>query len=160
MTLSPGVTVQPDSVHFAVTARDAKRVSLCLFDGETETRLAMLREGDLHHLSVPGIRTGQAYGYRAHGPWAPDKALLFDDSKLLVDPYALALDRPFAFDPRLSERGFDTAGLVPKSIVCDPPEVRPAPPLFRPALHRLFRKRSRRESGHRILQLFFDPPAR
>ena len=107
-----GACVTPQGVHFSVTARDAAQVTLCLFEGARETRLAMTRENDRHHLFVPKIQPGQAYGYRAEGPWAPEKALLFDSSKLLADPYALALDRPFAFDPRLSEHGFDTAGLV------------------------------------------------
>ena len=122
----------PSGVQFVVTARDATHVTLCLFDGASETRFVMLRDGDLHHLFIPGIAAGQAYGFRADGPYAPDKALLFDRSKLLVDPYALALERPFVFDPRLSERGFDTAALVPKSIVCDPAKVTIAPPKFRP----------------------------
>ena len=132
MTVSPGATVNPEGVHFAVTAREAERVTLSLFEGNDETRFAMLREGELHHLFVPGTRARQAYGFRAHGAWAPDQGLSFDDSKLLADPYALALDRPYVFDPRLAERGFDTASLVPKSIVCDPPELALAPPLFRP----------------------------
>jgi glycogen debranching enzyme len=129
VTLSPGAT--PQGVHFAVISRDAARVMLCLFDGESETQFPMSREGDLHHLIVPGVRPGQAYGYRADGPWAPEKGLLFDSSKLLADPYALALDRPFVCDPRLSERGFDTATLMPKSLVCDPAEVPLQPPKFR-----------------------------
>jgi glycogen operon protein len=131
VTLSPGATVTPQGVHFAVISRDAAQVMLCLFDGESETRFLMLREGDLHHLFVPGIRPGQAYGYRADGPWAPKEGLLFDSSKLLADPYALALDRPFVCDPRLAERGFDTAALMPRSIVCDPPDVPLQPPKFR-----------------------------
>lgn len=131
MTLSPGATVTPQGVHFAVASRDAAQIMLCLFDGESETRFAMLREGDLHHLFVPGVRPGQAYGYRADGPWAPEQALLFDSHKLLADPYALALDRPFVFDQRLSERGFDTAALMPKSIVCDPMDVPLQLPRFR-----------------------------
>ena len=131
MTLSPGATVTPQGVHFAVISRDAARVMLCLFDGDSETRFLMLREGDLHHLFVPGIRTGQAYGYRADGPWAPKEGLLFDSRKLLADPHALVLDRSFVCDPRLSERGFDTAALMPKTIVCDPPDVPLQPPKFR-----------------------------
>ena len=128
----PGATVTPSGVDFAVISRDATRLTLCLFDGEKETRLAMLRDGDLHHLTVAGIKPGQAYGYRAAGPWEPEKALLFDDSKLLADPYALALDRPFVFDPRLGERSLDTAALVPRSIVCDPVAVAVEPPKFQP----------------------------
>jgi glycogen operon protein len=126
-----GVTVTPQGVHFAVVSRDAAQIMLCLFDGESETRLAMARQGDLHHLFVPDLGPGQAYGYRADGPWAPEQGLLFDSTKLLADPYALALDRPFVFDPHLSERGFDTAALMPKSIVCDPGEVPLQPPKFR-----------------------------
>jgi glycogen operon protein len=128
MTL--GVTVTPSGARFAVISRG--QLTLCLFDGEKETRLAMLRDGDLHHITVTGIEPGQAYGYRAAGPWAPDTGLLFDDSKLLIDPYALALDRPFVYDPRLCEHGFDTAALVPKSIVCDPVDVPVEPPKFPP----------------------------
>ncbi len=128
--MSPGVTVAPAGVRFAVVSRNATQLVLCLFDGERETRFPMLRNGDLHYLTVPGIKPGQAYGYRAAGPWAPDKGLWFDDSKLLIDPYALALDRAFIYDPRLCERGFDTAALVPKSIVCDPVDVTVEPPKF------------------------------
>jgi glycogen operon protein len=131
VTPSPGVTVTPSGVHFAVVSRDAEQVSLCLFEGERETRLPMSREEDLHNLFVPGARSGQAYGYRACGPRVPEKALLFDNSKLLVDPYALALDRPFVFDLRLSERGYDTGALIPKSIVCDPSDLPLEPPRFR-----------------------------
>ena len=130
--MSPGVSVTPAEVRFAVISRDATQLTLCLFDGEKETRLPMLRDGDLHHLTVAGIKAGQAYGYRAAGPWAPEQALLFDNSKLLADPYALALDRPFVADPRLRGRGFDTAALVPKSIVCDPNDVPVEPVKFRP----------------------------
>jgi glycogen operon protein len=127
-----GATVTPSGVQFAVTSRDARRVTLCLFEGESETRLPMRRIEEVHTLTVSDVRPGQAYGYRAEGPWAPEKALLFDASKLLADPYALALDRPFVLDPGLSERGLDTAPLVPKSIVCDPADMLLAPPRFRP----------------------------
>ena len=131
MTPKLGATVTPQGAQFAVVSRDADRVVLCLFDGMTETQFPMLRESDIHYLAVPDVRAGQAYGFRAEGPWAPEKAQLFDSSKLLADPYALEFDRPFAFDPRLSERGFDTAALVPKSLVCDPPEARVEPPRLR-----------------------------
>jgi len=131
-SVTPGVTVTPAGVRFAVISRDAARLMLCLFDGDKETRFPMLRDGDLHHLTLADIQPGQAYGYRAAGPWAPEKALLFDDSKLLVDPYALILDRPFVYDPRLCEHGFDTAGLIPKSIVCGPSDTLVEPPKFPP----------------------------
>lgn len=123
--------VGPDGVAFTVTAREADRVMLCLFDGGRETRLPMARDGEQFRLVVPGMRVGQAYGYRATGPWAPERGLLFDDSKLLVDPHALELDRRFVFDPRLGARGIDTGALVPRALVCDPPAVAHRPPLFR-----------------------------
>lgn len=133
MTAGPGVSFTPQGVRFAVTAREAERVDLCLFaaDGR-EQNLPMARDGDLHHLAVPGIAEGQAYGYRATGPWDPAQGLFHDDSKLLVDPYALRLDRRFVFDPRLARRGFDTAALVPRALVSNAAPVAPQPPLFRP----------------------------
>ena len=131
MTLPLGSTVTPAGVYFAVVSRDAVQVTLCLFDGETETRFPMQRKGDLHHLLLPGARPGQAYGYRASGPWSPENGLLFDDSKLLADPYAMAVEKEFVFSPRLAERGYNTAALVPKSIVCNPPSVAGEPCRFR-----------------------------
>jgi len=128
-----GATITPSGVQFAVTSRDAERLTLCLFEGETESRLPMRRTDDLHCLTVPYLGPGQAYGYRAEGPWAPESGLLFDSSKLLADPYALALDRHFVHQPALSQRGLDTADLVPKCLVCDPADVPLAPPRFRAA---------------------------
>lgn len=129
--LQPGVHRSGGDTVFAVTARDAQSVTLCLFDGARETRLAMARQGELHVAAVPNVRAGQAYGYRAAGPWAPDQGMLYDDSKLLVDPYAVALDRRFVFDPRLAARGVNTAALVPRALVRDLTPVTPSPPLLR-----------------------------
>jgi len=78
--------------QFALCARDAEHVELCLFDGDRETRVPMRRQHDIH-VAMADVQPGQCYGYRAHGPWAPEQKLLFDSSKLLVDPYATSLDR-------------------------------------------------------------------
>lgn len=90
---------------------------LCLFDGSAETRTAMRRDGDDWLAGIPGNLAGQRYGYRAEGDWAPERGLWFDTAKLLVDPYAVELDRRFVQHPSLAEFGTDTAGIVPRAIV-------------------------------------------
>jgi glycogen operon protein len=112
---------------FAVRAPVATGVTLCLFDAnDAERRLPMTRSGDRWQLEAVGVAPGQRYGYRADGPG-------LDPAKLLVDPYAIELDRRFAYDPRLGEPGIDTAALVPKAIVplpwIDDPVL---PPVFTP----------------------------
>jgi len=127
-----GANSTATGTQFAVCARDADQVELCLFDGDRETRMPMLRQSDIHQI-VADVQPGQSYGYRAHGPWAPERKLLFDSSKLLVDPYAILLDRRFQYDPRLAMRGMDTASLVPKTIIAHPLEAPiQEPPIFRP----------------------------
>jgi glycogen operon protein len=132
MTPIPGASAVSGGIQFAVRARDAAYVDLCLFDGDKETQVRMQRQ-DEFHVAVTNVRPGQRYGYRAHGHWAPEQRLLFDYSKLLVDPYATRLDRRFKYDPALATRGVDTAGLVPKTVVAMPLDTRPPlPPLFSP----------------------------
>ncbi|WP_414650596.1 glycogen debranching protein GlgX [Ensifer sp.] len=118
-----GATTTPEGVSFAVFSRHGERVLLCLFDeaGEQEiTRLPLpCRGGDIHYGFLPGGSAGLRYGLRAVGPWRPDFGHRFDPSKLLVDPYATAIDRTFRWDPRLAVHGEDTAGLVPRCIVTD-----------------------------------------
>ena len=81
--------------------------------------------------SCPATSPEPRYGYRAQGEWAPERGLWFDAAKLLVDPYAVELDRRFAWDPRLAVHGEDTAALVPKAIVPPRlPEVPHEPPRF------------------------------
>jgi glycogen operon protein len=113
--VTPGATAIDGGTRFAVRARDAAAVWLCLFDGDAERRVAMARAGDWFVADVPEVGPGQRYGYRADGdgPW-------FDPAKLLVDPYALELDRRFAYGACLNTAGFDTAELVPRAIVPAP----------------------------------------
>jgi glycogen operon protein len=118
--------------RFAVRARDAAGMELCLFQGADETRIEMQRYGDAFAVTVPGITTGQRYGFRARGEWNPPKGLFFDPAKLLVDPYARLLDTRFRYEPRLSQYGADTAALVPKAIVTAPLESKTQPPIFKP----------------------------
>jgi len=129
----PGARLRRGGAQFSVWAPDATALTLCLFEGEEERRVPMVRKGEEWHAEVPGVRAGQRYGYRAAGAWAPERGLCFDPVKLLLDPWASAIDRPFAYDPRLGERGVETAELVPKSVLEAPlADIRRAPPRFAP----------------------------
>jgi glycogen operon protein len=132
----PGATITSHGVDFAVHSRHASMIELCLFadHGGHELCRLPLAEGTDHlwHISVEGAHAGTRYGYRAHGDWAPDRGLWYDPSKLLVDPYALELDRPFAYDASLSTFGIDTAPIVPKAIVTDCAPIPPHAPRFPP----------------------------
>lgn len=131
MTLELGARVVGGVTRFAVRAPLAEALDLCLFEGEAETRHAMTRDGEVWVADLPGDLAGARYGYRAHGTYAPDQNLWSDPAKLLVDPYALILDRRFVQHPRLAVFGEDTADLVPRAIVPGPlPQVPPVPPLF------------------------------
>jgi glycogen debranching enzyme len=120
---SPGATLRDDGAVFAVASRNAESISVCLFDAEDrETdRIALSqRDDDLRYGFIPRIAAGQRYGLRAEGPWDPQRGHRFDPAKLLVDPYATQLDRPFVYDPTLATprpHARDTARLVPKAIV-------------------------------------------
>ena len=115
----------------------ADRIWLCLFDGERETRVPLDRDGaGVWSAIVGGVGPGARYGFRADGPFAPERGHRFDLSKLLVDPYCVALDRPFAYNPRLAaprDGRIDTAQLMPKAIITAlPPPPPPQTPVFRP----------------------------
>jgi glycogen operon protein len=117
--------------RFAVRSPLARELLLCLFVDGAEQRIAMQQQGEVWIAEVPGDIAGAHYGYRASGDWSPGSGQWFDPAKLLVDPYAIELDRRFVFDPRLAIYGEDTAALVPKAVVpAALTEVSPAPPLF------------------------------
>lgn len=82
-------------VNFSVFSRHAEKIELCLFDaaGEHETnRLALpARHGDIWHGYLAGAGPGQLYGYRVHGPYAPEEGHRFNPHKLLLDPWTRAL---------------------------------------------------------------------
>ncbi|MBC5767777.1 glycogen debranching protein GlgX [Ramlibacter albus] len=92
-----GATVQGGGVNFAVFSSAAERVELCLYeaDGTTEIQRIDLpcRSDDVWHGFVPGLKAGARYGLRAHGPYDPGNGLRCNPHKLLLDPYARAIDR-------------------------------------------------------------------
>ncbi len=117
----PGVAFGPGGVRFSVVSQHATGMTLCLFDkgGNRETaQHEMVRApGSMFTIELKGIKPGQHYGYRAEGPWLPEEGHRFDPTKLLVDPYATRLDRPYAYHPHLTKRGIDTHKLAPKAIL-------------------------------------------
>ncbi len=131
-----GATFDGEGVNFAVFSANATLIELCLFtpDGRKEmARIALTeRDGDIWHGHVGGLPPGTLYGFRAHGPYAPEQGHRFNPHKLLIDPYARALEGRLRWSDALmgykidSPRGdlsFDTrdsAFAVPKSVVIDP----------------------------------------
>ncbi|MCM3516746.1 glycogen debranching protein GlgX [Nocardioides sp. P86] len=101
-----GATYDGSGTNFALFSEVAERVELCLFEGSgedfTETRLE-LTEVDAHvwHCYLPQVQPGQRYGYRVHGPWAPEQGLRCNPNKLLLDPYAKATTHEIDWDPSL-----------------------------------------------------------
>ncbi|HET7413914.1 MAG TPA: glycogen debranching protein GlgX [Pararhizobium sp.] len=132
-----GATVKDGGVEFAVWSKRATSIDVVLFDddGREETARRALSRGadDIHRVFIEGIGAGIRYGLRAEGSHDPARGLWFDRSKLLVDPYAMALDRPYTADARLGQFGADTADLVPKGIVTALDAItRIEPPRFQP----------------------------
>jgi isoamylase len=98
-----GATVTGSGTNFAVASGVADGMLLCLFDqAGAETRIPM-RDYDagVWHVFVPGVGAGQAYGYRATGPYDPARGVRCHPAKLLVDPYARALSGTVAFGPEV-----------------------------------------------------------
>ncbi|MCY7319437.1 MAG: glycogen debranching protein GlgX [Ramlibacter sp.] len=93
-----GATLRDGGVNFAIFSSIAEKVELCLFDaaGDAEVaRIALPRRSDnIWHGFVPGLAAGARYGIRVHGPYDPDSGPRCNPAKLLIDPYARALDRP------------------------------------------------------------------
>ncbi len=126
-----GATVDGGKTHFRVRSPLASAMQLCLWAKGKERRIAMERDGDDWVTQAPRDLAGATYGYRADGDWQPDQGKWFDPAKLLVDPYAVELDRRFVQHPSLGQFGADTAEIVPRAIIPAPlPEVPLSPPLF------------------------------
>ncbi|MEU0665768.1 glycogen debranching protein GlgX [Streptomyces lavendulocolor] len=89
--------------NFALWAGGAEAVELCLFDeGGAETRLPLTElTHEIWHGFVPGVRPGQRYGYRVHGRWDPWTGARWNPAKLLLDPYARAVDGDFSLPPEV-----------------------------------------------------------
>ncbi|MFV6027898.1 glycogen debranching protein GlgX [Streptomyces sp. NPDC056264] len=96
----------PDGVtgtNFALWAGGAEAVELCLFDPDgTELRLPLTElTHEIWHGFVPGVGAGQRYGYRVHGRWDPWTGARWNPAKLLLDPYARAVDGDFTLPPEV-----------------------------------------------------------
>ncbi|WP_428030845.1 glycogen debranching protein GlgX [Ancylobacter sp.] len=124
-----GVSADPRGVNVAVFSAHATRIEFCLFDTDGVVEVARIalpeRTGDVFHGHIADVPAGARYGLRAAGPWAPQEGHRFNPAKLLVDPYASRLDRPFRldaamFDTRASgaERDeTDSAFATPKALI-------------------------------------------
>jgi glycogen operon protein len=126
-----GAVADSGGTSFALFSHVADAVDLCIFNsGDEEVRSTMTRTtGDVWHCYLPGVGPGTRYGFRVHGPYDPSLGLRCDPTKLLLDPYAKAVDGPLRWGPALYSHQFDSPGqlnredsapFVPKSVVIDP----------------------------------------
>jgi isoamylase len=127
-----GATFDGVGTNFSLFSEVAERVELCFFDERgKETRIDLPETTALcWHGYVPEAQPGQRYGFRVYGPWDPDHGHWCNPNKLLLDPYAKALDGlcnwneaifPYHFGaPETSRNDLDSAPYVPKAIVVNP----------------------------------------
>jgi isoamylase len=126
-----GASYDGSGTNFAVFSEVAERVDLCLFDADgTETRVNLPEvDGFVWHAFLPGVEPGQRYGYRVHGPNDPTKGLRCNPNKLLLDPYAKAIDGRIDWHESLfgyrfgdpdSHNDDDSAAHMPKCVVINP----------------------------------------
>jgi isoamylase len=128
-----GARYDGSGTNFSLFTSVADGVELCLLgpDGDEldEERIELVEvDGHCWHAYLPGVRPGQRYGYRVHGPWEPAAGLWCNPSKLLLDPYAQAIDGEvdwseacfgYDFDDPDVMNTADSAPHVPKAVVAD-----------------------------------------
>ncbi len=131
-----GPTWDGEGTNFSLFSEHAHRVELCLFDADDTEERIDVREVTAHcwHCYLPGVAPGQRYGYRVHGPYEPDEGHRFNAQKLLIDPYAKAIEGhvrweranvlPYTPDGTeeadLEPDDEDSREAIPKCLVVDP----------------------------------------
>ncbi|MBI4498943.1 MAG: glycogen debranching protein GlgX [Chloroflexi bacterium] len=126
-----GATYDGVGTNFSLFSEVAERVELCLFDGPNETRVDLPEVTRFcWHGYLPDVGPGQRYGFRAHGLWAPEEGHRCNPAKLLLDPYAKAVEGqvvwneavfPYRFaDPDGPPNDQDSAPFMPRSVVISP----------------------------------------
>ncbi|MEO8222863.1 MAG: glycogen debranching protein GlgX, partial [Specibacter sp.] len=104
-----GATFDGTGTNFSLFSEHAERVQLCLLaDDLSEVRIEVEEiDGYVWHCYLPEVQPGQLYGYRVHGPYAPEQGHRFDPNKLLLDPYAKSIQGQIDWDPALFSYQFD-----------------------------------------------------
>ncbi|AEA24837.1 glycogen debranching enzyme GlgX [Pseudonocardia dioxanivorans CB1190] len=126
-----GATWDGGGTNFALFSEPADMIELCLFDEDgVETRVPLPeRDGFVWHGYLPRVRPGTRYGYRVHGPYDPAAGLRCNPAKLLLDPYAMAVDGEITWDEAMfayrfgdpdSRNDADSAPFAMRSVVADP----------------------------------------
>ena len=132
-----GSTWDGQGVNFSLFSEHATRVELCLFDSpESKQESARINLGEytdmIWHAYIPGLKPGQLYGYRVHGPYDPGSGHRFNPNKVMVDPYAKAVGRMLRMSDDLfgykvgdakedlSLDAGDNAAVAPLAAVIDP----------------------------------------
>jgi isoamylase len=126
-----GAAYDGGGTNFSLFSEMAEEVELCLFDdsgGEERLRLEEI-DAFVWHTYLPTVAPGQRYGYRVHGPWAPEHGQRCNPAKLLIDPYAKAIEGqvdwnpacfPYTIGDENSRNDDDSAPYVPRSVVHNP----------------------------------------
>ncbi|MGP0594346.1 glycogen debranching protein GlgX [Nitrospira sp. T9] len=122
-----GATVSPEGVNFCVFSKNSTLVELLLFHHADDTKpvtvisLNSWKNRTYHywHVFVPGIRPGQIYGYRAYGPFEPQRGMRFDPEKILLDPYGRSVAVPTQYSRLTASKPGDNCATAMKSVVVD-----------------------------------------
>lgn len=131
-----GATIDKNGVNFAIYSENATKVELCFFENDTDEQEKAVvniteKTGNIWHVYLPGIKSGQLYGYRIDGPYEPANGHRFNKNKLLIDPNAKAITQNLKWDKAvygyewgnkdedLSYSNENSAPFMPKCIVID-----------------------------------------
>src|SRR3989454_6816183 len=132
LPLPLGASFDGAGTNFSIFSDVAERIDLCLFDENgKETRITLPEKtGSWRHGYLPNVRPGQRYGYRVYGPYDPAEGHRCNPNKLLLDPYAKAIDGDVVWNPAVFPYPLggsddvmeetDSAPFVPKSVVINP----------------------------------------
>jgi glycogen operon protein len=119
-----GASYDGKGVNFAIYSKHAEKIELCLFDDKGEKEIERItlpaRTGDVWHGYVPGLKPGQVYGYRVHGPYDPENGHRFNPQKLLLDPYAAEVVGQINWTEEQTNPHKDSAPATVKARVAEP----------------------------------------